>query len=87
MQLAHSVTGSKECSCTAGRWCNQLDPNVNRAAFTHWEDAVIIRAWQVRLCCPHLLTPAHHHAMASDTLQQGSRPQVLSSANATLLLL
>ena len=38
------------------RWCNQLDPNVNRAAFTHWEDAVIIRAWQVRLCCPHLRT-------------------------------
>ena len=29
------------------RWCNQLDPNVNRNAFTHWEDAVIIRAWQV----------------------------------------
>lgn len=36
-----------EITVFGNRWCNQLDPNVNRAPFTHWEDAIIIRAWQV----------------------------------------
>ena len=30
------------------RWCNQLDPAVNKAQFSQWEMAVIIRAQAVR---------------------------------------
>ena len=29
------------------RWCNQLDPAVNKASFSQWEMAVIIRAQAV----------------------------------------
>lgn len=39
---------TESCCSAPNRWCNQLDPAVNRAPFTHWEDAVIICAWQVR---------------------------------------
>jgi hypothetical protein len=55
---------------------------VNRAPFTHWEDAVIIRAWQV--CFEILLTPAHHPSIASEILPQGSLITVVSFASPIL---
>lgn len=30
------------------RWCNQLDPNVSKAAFSEWEIAVIVLSQRVR---------------------------------------
>ena len=41
--IAAQIPGRNGKSCRL-RWCNQLDPGVNRNPFTEWEDAFIIRA-------------------------------------------
>eukprot|EP00951_Prasinocladus_malaysianus_P016800 scaffold131502_cov39-Prasinocladus_malaysianus.AAC.1 len=42
-KVASLVEGRSSKSCRL-RWCNQLDPELNRAKFTELEDAVIVRA-------------------------------------------
>jgi hypothetical protein len=54
--IAAQIPGRNGKSCRL-RWCNQLDPGVNRNPFTEWEDAFIIRAQDLhgnkwaRKCC------------------------------------
>ena len=45
--IARDIPGRSGKSCRL-RWCNQLDPTVKKEPFSDWEDAVIIRGWQVR---------------------------------------
>ena len=44
--IARDIPGRSGKSCRL-RWCNQLDPAVKKEPFGDWEDAVIIRGWQV----------------------------------------
>ena len=44
--IARDIPGRSGKSCRL-RWCNQLDPTVKKEPFGDWEDAVIIRGWQV----------------------------------------
>ena len=48
--IAKEIPGRSGKSCRL-RWCNQLDPSVKKDPFSLWEDAVIIRGWQVRAQC------------------------------------
>ncbi|BDA43947.1 probable transcription factor MYB44 at N-terminal half [Coccomyxa sp. Obi] len=41
--IASGIRGRSGKSCRL-RWCNQLDPGVNKEPFSEWEDAVIINA-------------------------------------------
>jgi len=63
------------------RWCNQLDPSVNRQPFTQWEDAVIIRTWQARFLTLHLSGPLQQPAV-----QQSIRSAVSFSVSFVGLL-
>jgi len=46
-EMRGAFRGRNGKSCRL-RWCNQLDPKLRRDAFSGWEDAVIIKAHEVR---------------------------------------
>ncbi|KAK9808903.1 hypothetical protein WJX72_006082 [[Myrmecia] bisecta] len=44
--IASGIRGRSGKSCRL-RWCNQLNPDVKKEAFSDWEDAVIVKAHKV----------------------------------------
>lgn len=72
--IAGGIRGRSGKSCRL-RWCNQLDPGVNKEPFSEWEDAVIINAHIVRPACkttyctpPHVLPLACMLSPSQDLL-------------------
>ena len=44
--IAAGIRGRSGKSCRL-RWCNQLNPDVKKDAFSDWEDAVIVKSHKV----------------------------------------